>query len=83
MAKNKTKSIPFSNTATETVIGVWEWQLGGVTWRYKASYGLNTGYIRDGECNYVVHCATLKDAAHFVEGFVAGTNVNWEEATPE
>lgn len=73
MAKQKTKEIPFSKKATEVKPGVWEWECGGLTWRWVDAPGLNLMVVSGG--GQVVRQAfvkNLREAGLFAEGTLNG-----------
>lgn len=72
MAKQKTKPIPFANSATQMPDGAWEWDLGNRRWRWTGPVGLNLWVYDSDEWVPVVHADKLELAATFVEGFHAG-----------
>jgi hypothetical protein len=77
MAKQKTKPIPFSNKATETSPGEWEWEKGGYKWKWRAGYGINlVQVLDDGSVVGAGSFAIIKEAAIFTEGFYAGAQAS-------
>lgn len=75
MARQKTKSIPFANEATEVERGVWEWTIRDRTWRWKDNAGMNLFFVMDGKEVPVIFTKNLNDAAMFTEGFGTGFDV--------
>jgi hypothetical protein len=78
--KQKTKKIPFDKVAVEVdgQKGVWEWECGGVRWRYSdGDRGINlearqTGDDAKDDWHPLVHVSDIKSAGLFSEGFSAG-----------
>ena len=70
--KLKTKTIPLGNVAKEIKVGVWEWRLGGRTWRYGTFPNMNLILLVNGVEHPVMFLKTLNEAAIFTEGFQAG-----------
>jgi hypothetical protein len=78
--KQKTKKIPFEKVAVEVtgMKGVWEWECGGVRWRYyDEDRGINlearqTGDDAKDDWHPLVHVSDIKSAGLFSEGFSAG-----------
>lgn len=72
MAKRKTRAMGWGVTARE-VDGVWVWEIGSVEWYWVPdARGLNLEVVVDGERFAAARYRSLKDAAHFAQGFVFG-----------
>jgi len=72
MAKQKTKPIPFANSAVQMPDGAWEWDLAGRRWRWTGPTGINLWVFQNDEWNPAIHADELELAAMFAEGFQAG-----------
>ena len=74
MGKQKTKRIPFDNTATEVEPGVWQWTLSGKVFQFRNVYGLNTGHVTDGTFVGLVQTGTINEAACYIEGLMCSVS---------